>query len=59
MLAHYFAARYAGLIAVDRFYPGAAPPAPRAAGADREPTPLSLESNINGLCCNAASPCKS
>jgi hypothetical protein len=26
MLAHYFAARYAGLIAVDRFYPTEAGP---------------------------------
>ena len=30
VLAHYFAARYAGLVAVDRFYPG-----------DRAPTHLS------------------
>jgi hypothetical protein len=32
MLAHYFAARYAGLIAVDRFYPGAAPAGAKGGG---------------------------
>ena len=59
VLAHYFAARHAGLIAVDRFT--AAEPGPARAegcGPDREPTPLSPKGNSQGLCCGAATDCK-
>lgn len=59
VLAHYFAAKYAGLVAVDRFT-AAEPGSARAegCGTDRGPTPLSPEGNIRGLCCGAATDCK-